>query len=117
MQHLKRSSEHNEIKIKVNNKDAQKQISQIQKQIDSLQEKINARKIKLDIITPKLDKIANEPMNKVNPERLENNKQYINLSDKEEVLVKEIQYYNKQLSEAKSKMSQLRQQISQTATT
>lgn len=56
-------------------------------------------------------------MNKVNPERLANNKQYINLSDKEEVLVKEIQYYNKQLSEAKSKMSQLRQQISQTATT
>ena len=117
MQDLKKSSENNEIAIKVNNKDAQKQISQIQKQIDSLQEKINARKIKLDIITPKLDKIANEPMNKVNPERLENNKQYINLSDKEEVLVKEIQYYNKQLSEAKSKTSQLRQQISQTATT
>lgn len=117
MQDLKKSSENNEIAIKVNNKDAQKQISQIQKQIDSLQEKINARKIKLGIITPKLDKIANEPMNKVNPERLENNKQYINLSDKEEVLVKEIQYYNKQLSEAMSKTSQLRQQISQTATT
>ncbi len=117
IQEIRKSSANNELAIKVNNKDAQKQISQIQKQIDSLQEKINARKIKLDIITPKLDKMANEPMNKVNPERLENNKQYINLSDKEEVLVKEIQYYNKQLSEAKSKMSQLRQQISQTATT
>lgn len=117
LQEIRKSSANNGLAIKVNNKDAQKQISQIQKQIDSLQEKINARKIKLDIITPKLDKIANEPMNKVNPERLENNKQYINLSDKEEVLVKEIQYYNKQLSEAKSKMSQLRQQISQTATT
>lgn len=117
LQEIRKSSANNELAIKVNNKDAQKQISQIQKQIDSLQEKINARKIKLDIITPKLDKIANEPMNKVNPERLENNKQYINLSDKEEVLVKEIQYYNKQLSKAKSKMSQLRQQISQTATT
>lgn len=117
LQEIRKSSANNELAIKVNNKDAQKQISQIQKQIDSLQEKINARKIKLDIITPKLDKIANEPMNKVNPERLGNNKQYINLSDKEEVLVKEIQYYNKQLSEAKSKMSQLRQQISQTATT
>lgn len=117
LQEIRKSSANNKLAIKVNNKDAQKQISQIQKQIDSLQEKINARKIKLDIITPKLDKIANEPMNKVNPERLENNKQYINLSDKEEVLVKEIQYYNKQLSEAKSKMSQLRQQISQTATT
>ena len=117
LQEIRKSSANNELAIKVNNKDAQKQISQIQKQIDSLQEKINARKIKLDIITPKLDKIANEPMNKVNPERLANNNQYINLSDKEEVLVKEIQYYNKQLSEAKSKMSQLRQQISQTATT
>lgn len=117
LQEIRKSSANNELAIKVNNKDAQKQISQIQKQIDSLQEKINARKIKLDIITPKLDKMANEPMNKVNPERLENNKQYINLSDKEEVLVKEIQYYNKQLSEAKSKMSKLRQQISQTATT
>lgn len=117
LQEIRKNSANNELAIKVNNKDAQKQISQIQKQIDSLQEKINARKIKLDIITPKLDKMANEPMNKVNPERLENNKQYINLSDKEEVLVKEIQYYNKQLSEAKSKMSQLRQQISQTATT
>lgn len=117
LQEIRKSSADNELAIKVNNKDAQKQISQIQKQIDSLQEKINARKIKLDIITPKLDKIANEPMNKVNPERLANNNQYINLSDKEEVLVKEIQYYNKQLSEAKSKMSQLRQQISQTATT
>ena len=117
LQEIRKSSANNELAIKVNNKDAQKQISQIQKQIDSLQEKINARKIKLDIITPKLDKIANEPMNKVNPERLANNNQYINLSDKEEVLLKEIQYYNKQLSEAKSKMSQLRQQISQTATT
>lgn len=73
LQEIRKSSANNELAIKVNNKDAQKQISQIQKQIDSLQEKINARKIKLDIITPKLDKIANEPMNKVNPERLENN--------------------------------------------
>ena len=117
MQDLKRSSENNEIKIKVNNKDAQKQISQLQKKIESLQEKITARRIKLDIITPKLDKISNEPMNKVNPGRLENNKQYINLSDKEQILTEEIAHYSQQLSEAKSKMSQLRQQISQTATT
>ena len=117
LQEIRKSSANNELAIKVNNKDAQIQISLIQKQNDSLEEKIIARKINLDIITPMLDKMANEPMNKVNPERLENNKQYINLSDKEEVLVKEIQYYNKQLSEAKSKMSQLRQQISQTATT
>lgn len=117
MQDLKKSSENNEIAIKVNNKDAQKQISQLQKQIDSLQEKINARRIKLDIITPKLDKIANEPMNKVNPERLENNKQYINLSDKEQIATKEIAYYSQQLTEAKNKMAQLKLQTEQTSTT
>lgn len=117
MQDLKKSSENNEIAIKVNNKDAQKQISQLQKQIDSLQEKINARRIKLDIITPKLDKIANEPMNKVNPGRLENNKQYINLSDKEQIATKEIAYYNQQLTEAKNKMAQLKLQTEQTSTT
>ncbi len=117
MQDLKKSSENNEIAIKVNNKDAQKQISQLQKQIDSLQEKINARRIKLDIITPKLDKIANEPMNKVNPGRLENNKQYINLSDKEQIATKEIAYYSQQLTEAKNKMAQLKLQTEQTSTT
>lgn len=117
MQDLKRSSENNEIKIKVNNKDAQKQISQLQKKIESLQEKITARRIKLDIITPKLDKISNEPMNKVNPGRLENNKQYINLSDKEQILTEEIAHYSQQLSEAKSKMAQLGQQTSKTAAT
>ena len=117
MQDLKKSSKNNEIAIKVNNKDAQKQISQLQKQIDSLQEKINARRIKLDIITPKLDKIANEPMNKVNPGRLENNKQYINLSDKEQIATKEIAYYSQQLTEAKNKMAQLKLQTEQTSTT
>lgn len=117
MQDLKKSSENNEIAIKVNNKDAEKQISQLQRQIDSLQEKINARRIKLDIITPKLDKIANEPMNKVNPGRLENNKQYINLGDKEQIATKEIAYYSQQLIEAKNKMAQLKLKTEQTATT
>lgn len=115
IQDLKKSSENNKVKIAVTNEDAQKQISQIQKQIDSLQEKINARKIKLDIITPKLDEIANRPMNKVRPERLESNKQYINLSDKEETLIKEIEYYNQQLLEAKNKMLQLKEQTEQTS--
>lgn len=115
IQDLKKSSENNKVKIAVTNEDAQKQISQIQKQIDSLQEKINARKIKLDIITPKLDEIANRPMNKVRPERLESNKQYINLSDKEETLIKEIKYYNQQLLEAKNKMLQLKEQTEQTS--
>lgn len=117
MQDLKKSNTSNEIAIKINNKDASKQINQIQREIDSLQKKISERQMKLDIITPKLDSIANEPMNKAMPDRLEKNKQYINLSNKEEVIVKEIQYYNKQLEEAKSKMSQLKQATNQTATT
>lgn len=117
MQDLKKSNSNNEIAIKVNNKEASKEISQIQKKIDSLQKKISERQMKLDIITPKLDKIANEPMNKVMPERLENNNQYINLSSKEEILVKEIQYYNKLIDEAKLKMEQLGQTTNKTATT
>ena len=63
MQDLKNSSANNEIAIKVNNKNAQNQISQIQKQIDSLQEKINARQIKLNVITPKIDKSMIEAYN------------------------------------------------------
>ena len=58
VENLKKSSRDNEIAIKVNSKEAQKQISQIQKKIDSLQEKINARQMKLNIISPRLDKIT-----------------------------------------------------------
>ena len=47
---LKRSNKNNNIKISVNNKDAQKQISEVQKQIDSLEKKINSRQIKLNLI-------------------------------------------------------------------
>ncbi len=60
MQDLKKSSENNEISIKVNNKDAQKQISQIEKEIDSLQKKITSRQLKLDITNNALDKIRND---------------------------------------------------------
>ena len=60
MQDLKKSSENNEISIKVNNKDAQKQITQIEKEIDSLQKKITARQLKLDVTNNALDKIRND---------------------------------------------------------
>ena len=116
-QDLKKSTENNEISIKINNKEAEKQISQLQKQIDSLNEKISSRQIKLRILQPKLDSISEQPMNKIMPERLENNQQYINLSDKETQLVEELRFYNKQLDEAKIKMSQLRQETENTATT
>lgn len=132
MQDFKKSSENNEIAIKVNNKDAQKQISQIQKQIDSLQEKINARQMKLNIINPQIDKIVDDTKNSVVPDgiskndksmdtvvnnALSSNKDFTSLNSQAQKLYTEIEMYNKQLSEAKNKMTELGQQTSQTATT
>lgn len=132
VQDLKQSSKNNEILIQVNNKDAQKQISQIQKQIDSLQEKINARQMKLNVINPQIDKILEDTRKSVTPEgisandkamdttvnnALGNNKYFTSLNSQAQKLYTEIEMYNTQLSEAKGKMSQLEQQTLQTATT
>lgn len=131
MQDLKKSSENNEIAIKVNNKDAQKQISQIQKQIDSLQEKINARQIKLNVINPQIDKIVDDTRKSVTPEginpnskamdttvnnALNSNKDFTSLNSQAQKLYTEIEMYNKQLEQAKSKMAQLEQETNKTAT-
>lgn len=131
MEILKQSNRNNEIKLTINNKEAQKQISQIQKQIEALQEKINARQMKLNIITPKLDKITTETTKAVTPEginsdnpaiqntinnSLSKNKDYSKLAGEEEKLVQEIAQYNKELDVAKSKMSQLRRETNETAT-
>ena len=132
MQDLKKTSENNEIAIKVNNKDAQKQISQIQKQIDSLQEKINARQMKLNVINPKIDKIVDDTRKSVTPEginpndkamdttvnnALGANKDFTLLNSQAQKIYTEIEMYNKQLEEAKSKMTQLKQETNKTATT
>ena len=132
MQDLKKSSENNEIAIKVNNKDAQKQISQIQKQIDSLQEKINARQIKLNVINPQIDKIVDDTRKSVTPNginpnskamdatvdnALGRNKDFTSLNSQAQKLYTEIEMYNKQLEQAKSKMAQLEQETNKTATT
>lgn len=132
MQDLKKTSENNEIAIKVNNKDAQKQISQIQKQIDSLQEKINARQMKLNVINPKIDKIVDDTRKSVTPEginpndkamdttvnnALGANKDFTLLNSQAQKLYTEIEMYNKQLEEAKSRMTQLKQETNKTATT
>lgn len=128
---LKKSNQNNQIKLTVNNKEAQKQISQIQKQIDSLQEKINVRQMKLDIITPQLDKITGDTTKTVTPKGLNSNnpatqqtinsslsgnKDYTNLLGQENKLTQEISEYNQQVDTAKSKMSQLEQETSKTAT-
>nr|DAM88588.1 MAG TPA: tail tape measure protein [Caudoviricetes sp.] len=132
MQDLKKSSENNEIAIKVNNKDAQKQISQIQKQIDSLQEKINARQMKLNVINPQIDKIVDDTRKSVTPDgikpndkamdttidnALKSNKDFTSLNSQAQKLYTEIEMYNTQLSEAKNKITQLNQETNKTATT
>lgn len=128
---LKKSNKNNNIKLTVNNKEAQKQISEIQKQIDSLQEKINARQMKLNVITPRLDEITSKTTRDVTPEgvnsdnpaiqktinnSLNSNKEYTSLLAQEEKMTQEIVMYNQQLSEAKNKMSQLKQETEQTGT-
>lgn len=132
IQNLKKSIENNDISIKINNKDAEKQISQTQKQIDSLNEKINARQIKLNVINPQIDKIVDDARKNVTPEginpndkamdatvnnALNGNKDFTSLNSQAQKLYTEIEMYNKQLDVAKSKMAELKQQTSQTATT
>lgn len=132
IQTLKKSIENNDISIKINNKDAEKQISQTQKQIDSLNEKINARQMKLNVINPQIDKIVDDTRKNVTPEginpndkamdttvnnALNGNKDFTSLNSQAQKLYTEIELYNKQLDVAKSKMAELKQQTSQTATT
>ena len=132
IQNLKKSIENNDISIKINNKDAEKQISQTQKQIDSLNEKINARQMKLNVINPQIDKIVDDTRKNVTPEginpndkamdttvnnALNGNKDFTTLNSQAQKLYTEIEMYNKQLDVAKSKMAELKQQTSQTATT
>jgi hypothetical protein len=132
MQDLKKSSENNKIAIKVNNKDAQKQITQIEKEIDSLQKKITGRQLKLDVTNNALDKIRNDTNQSVIKEmpeagnkqikaetykKLDNNASYQSLVKQSDKLNSEIEKYNALLNSAKSKMAELGQQISKTSTT
>ena len=132
MQDLKKSSENNEIAIKVNNKDAQKQITQIEKEIDSLQKKITGRQLKLDITNNTLDKMRNDTNQSVIKEmpdagnkritqetykKLDNNTNYQSLVKQSDKLNSEIEKYNALLNSAKSKMAELGQQTSKASTT
>lgn len=132
MQDLRKSSENNEIAIKINNKDAQKQITQIEKEIDSLQKKITGRQLKLDVTNNALDKIRNDTNQSIIKEmpeagnkqikqetykKLDNNASYQSLVKQSDKLNSEIEKYNVLLNSAKSKMAELGQQITQTVTT
>jgi len=128
---LKKSTQNNEIAIKVNNKEASKQISQVEKEIESLQKKINARQLKLDAINPQIDSIVDSTRKQITPDgvkpnssamdkvvdnALSNNKDFTALNNQAQKLYTEIEMYNQQLAEARNKMSQLRQETEQTAT-
>ena len=132
MQDLKKSTQNNEIAIKVNNKEAQQQISQLEKEIDSLHKKIEARQMKLNTITPRLDEITSKTTKEVTPNgvspdnpaiqqtinnSLAKNQEYNTLIAQEQKMTQEIAMYSRQLNEAKNKMTQLKQETSQTATT
>lgn len=132
MQDLKKSTQNSEIAIKVNNKQAQQQISQLEKEIDSLQKKITGRELKLNITNNTLDKIradtnklvikdmpnaGNKQIKQETYKRLDNDKNYTALVGQSDKLNKEIIKYNTLLGTAKLKMKQLKQLTSQTANT
>lgn len=128
---LKKSNQNNEIKLTVNNKEAQKQISQIQKEIDSLQQKINARQMKLNITNNTLDKMraeTNQQVIKEMPEagnraikketynRLDNNSNYTALVKDSDRLNNEVIKYNSLLENAKQQMSGLESETQKVTT-
>ena len=128
---LRKSSQNNEIAIKINNIEAKKQITQLEKEIDSLQKKISSRQMKLNIVEPQIDKIINDTKSSVTPEgipqnsnaldtlvnnTLASNKDFTTLNSQAQKLYTEIEMYNKELNQAKSKISQLKQETNQTAT-
>ena len=132
LENFKKSNDNNKIAINVTTKEAEREISQLQKQINSLEEKINARQMKLNIINPQIDKIVDDTRRDVIPEgispnnksmdttvnnALSSNKDFTSLNSQAQKLYTEIEMYNNQLNIAKSKMSQLGKQVSQTATT
>ena len=131
IQDLKKSSENSKIAIKVNNKEASKQVTQLEKEIDSLQKKITGRQLKLDVTNTALDKIRNDTNQSVIKEmpdagnkkitqetysRLDKDINYQALVKQSDKLNNEIEKYNTLLSSAKTKMAQLAQQTSKTAT-
>lgn len=128
---LKKSSKDNDVTIKVNNKEAEKQIKQIEKEIESLQKKISASKMKLSVISPKLDTIQLQTAQQYTPDgvstdnqaiqgmvqnALNSNAEFKKLSAEEEKVTAEIKDYNQQLDIAKNKLSQLKQEASEVGT-
>ena len=129
---LKKSNKNNEIAIKINNKEASKQISQLEKEINALQEKINARQIKIEIANGAMDKIQADTMQDVIKDmpnagnkrekselysRLNNNSEYISLEKESDKLNSEIIKYTSLLEVAKEKMAQIKDEAGQLSNT
>lgn len=131
VQILKKSTQNNEIKIKVTNDEASEQITQLEKEIDSLQKKITSREIKLSVTTDAIDKIRygkQDEIRKKNPNlsdmqvsnradfQLSSDTGYTSLVNQADKLNTEVTKYNNLLESAKSKLSELKQNTSQVAT-
>lgn len=134
MQNLKKSSAINEIAIKVSNKEAKKQITQLEKEIDSLQAKINASQTALKNVNIKINgikddtsleerlKMATKTGHKSNyteqeygsldnniDKSLSENSNYTNAIKQQEILKKNIEEYKSQIDIAKKKLIELSQ--------
>ena len=130
IQVLKKSTENDEVKIKVTNAEANEQITQLEKEIDSLQKKITSREMKLNVTTGAIDKIRyskQEEIRKQNPNisnvqvsnradsQLSSDTGYTSLISQADKLNTEIIKYNSLLEAAKGKLNELKQNTSQVA--
>lgn len=139
LEKVKDLNKSNEVKLDVNNEDALKQITQLEKEIETLQKKIREKKIKLsitqDTMSSMKNKVSDTGINipftggkaansKENLDfakeytanwKLEDDSQFKSLSQQADKLNVEIAKYNSLLETAKSKLSGLKQNISQVA--
>lgn len=126
---LKKSNKENQMKIRVNNSDAEKQISQVQKEINSLQRKINSRQIKLNIAEDTINKIRESTKQEVRNEmpgasekivnqetnnRLNNNSNYKSLIKDRSKINDEIVKHNSLLETAKLEEAELSNKTQET---
>lgn len=124
---LKNNAKNSKIAVKVNNEEVQKQVSQIEKQIDSLQKKISARHIKLNFTSSKLNEVKeqttkgfeqqetvseNSEGQRVVSRNFLEKEDYSSLSLQKDEFTLDIMVESEELDIAKSKVTELQQEIS-----
>jgi spore coat polysaccharide biosynthesis protein SpsF (cytidylyltransferase family) len=127
---LKKSSKDNNIKLAVSNEEAKKQITQLEKEIESLQKKISAGEIKLQITNSAIDKTKYETRGQIKREnpslstsqvnnradlKLDSDSSYNSLIKQSDRLNTEVIKYAALLESAKSKLTNLKQEVGETA--